>query len=70
MNPARSLGPALIVGHTALSQIWVFLLAPLAGGALAAVLYRYLIINDTPLDAQDDPDVTEDREIGRVSGTP
>jgi aquaporin Z len=42
VNPARSLGPALIVGGTALSQVWLFILAPLAGAVLAAVLH-YLI---------------------------
>ncbi len=31
VNPARSLGPALVVGGTALSQVWVFLVAPLVG---------------------------------------
>jgi aquaporin Z len=40
VNPARSLAPALIVGGTALKQVWVFLLAPLVGGAAAAVLHR------------------------------
>ena len=40
VNPARSFGPALIAGD--LSGIWVFLLAPLVGGALAAVVYRFL----------------------------
>jgi len=40
VNPARSFGPALIAGN--LEGIWVFLLAPLAGGALAAVVYRFL----------------------------
>jgi aquaporin Z len=40
VNPARALGPALIVGGTALKQVWVFLLAPLIGGAAAAVLHR------------------------------
>jgi aquaporin Z len=39
VNPARSLGPALFVGGTALSQVWLFILAPLIGGALAAVIY-------------------------------
>jgi aquaporin Z len=39
VNPARSLGPALFAGGTALSQVWLFLLAPLVGGILAAVLY-------------------------------
>lgn len=42
VNPARSLGPALLLGGQALSQVWVFLLAPLAGGALAAGVYRWL----------------------------
>ncbi len=40
VNPARSFGPALIAGK--LDGIWVFLLAPLAGGALAAVVYKFL----------------------------
>ena len=40
VNPARSFGPALIAGN--LDGIWVFLLAPLVGGALAAVVYSFL----------------------------
>jgi Major intrinsic protein/Pyridoxamine 5'-phosphate oxidase len=40
VNPARSLGPALVVGGTALSQVWLFIVAPLVGGALAAGLHR------------------------------
>ena len=40
VNPARSLGPALVVGGTALSQVWLFIVAPLAGGALAAGLHH------------------------------
>ena len=42
VNPARSLGPALVVGGTALSQVWLFIVAPLAGGLLAAGLHRLL----------------------------
>ncbi len=42
VNPARSLGPALVVGGTALSQVWLFIVAPLAGGVLAAGLHRLL----------------------------
>jgi aquaporin Z len=45
VNPARSLGPALIVGGTALHQVWLFILAPLVGGALAALLHRALFPN-------------------------
>ena len=40
VNPARSLGPALIVGGTALSQVWVFLVAPIIGGIIAAIVWK------------------------------
>jgi aquaporin Z len=39
VNPARSLGPAVVVGGQALSQVWVFLIAPLVGAVLAAGLH-------------------------------
>ena len=42
VNPARSLGPALFAGGDSLSQLWLFLVAPLVGGALAALVVRYL----------------------------
>jgi aquaporin Z len=42
VNPARSLGPALFVGGWALAQLWLFWLAPLAGGAAGGLLYRWL----------------------------
>ena len=42
VNPARSLGPALFVGGAALSQLWLFILAPLVGGAIAAAASWYL----------------------------
>lgn len=44
VNPARSFGPALMMlpyDPLAFSQVWVFIFAPLAGGALAAVLWRF-----------------------------
>lgn len=40
VNPARSLAPALIQGGVALKQVWVFIIAPLVGGALAAILFK------------------------------
>ena len=43
VNPARSLGPALIVGGDALDQVWLFIVAPLVGGVLAALLWLALI---------------------------
>ncbi|HZO36422.1 MAG TPA: aquaporin [Solirubrobacteraceae bacterium] len=47
VNPARSLGPALIVGGDALSQVWLFIVAPLVGGAIAALVWLTLIA-ETP----------------------
>ena len=41
VNPARSLGPAVFVGGAALSQLWLFWVAPLIGGVLAAIIWRY-----------------------------
>ncbi len=42
VNPARSIGPALFQGGAALSQLWLFIVAPLVGGALAALVYKAL----------------------------
>lgn len=42
VNPARSFGPALFVGIDALSDVWVFIVAPLVGGVLAALVYSFL----------------------------
>jgi aquaporin Z len=42
VNPARSLGPALIVGGTALNQLWLFWVAPIIGGLLAAAAWKLL----------------------------
>ena len=42
VNPARSSGPALLVGGDALANVWVFIVAPLVGGVLAALVYKLL----------------------------
>jgi len=42
VNPARSTGPALIVGGWALAQLWLFWIAPLLGAVLAGFAYRWL----------------------------
>jgi aquaporin Z len=44
VNPARSLGPALVVRGDALNQVWLFIVAPLLGGAIAALAHRYVFI--------------------------
>ncbi|MBQ7134492.1 MAG: MIP family channel protein [Ruminococcus sp.] len=46
VNPARSFGPAIFVGGEALSSVWVFIVAPLVGGALAALVYKFLVKKD------------------------
>lgn len=48
VNPARSFGPALMSGFDSLplSQVWVFILASLVGGALAALCYNFLSKED------------------------
>ncbi len=53
VNPARSLGPALVVGGTALSQVWVFIVAPLVGGIIAAIIH--MVIADTSKDELVEP---------------
>ena len=40
VNPARSIGPAIFEGGRALSQLWLFIVAPLAGGAAAALAWK------------------------------
>lgn len=41
MNPARSLAPAIIMGGTALKQVWVFIFAPLIGAAFSTWFFKY-----------------------------
>jgi aquaporin Z len=43
VNPARSIGPALLVGGTALAQLWLFIIAPIVGAVLAAFVWKYLL---------------------------
>ncbi len=52
VNPARSTGPALIVGGWALQQLWLFWIAPLAGALAAGWLYMAVLHDDRP-----EPDV-------------
>jgi aquaporin Z len=68
VNPARSLGPALVVGGTALSQVWLFIVAPLAGGVLAAGLHRSLYREeDAGLAAEAQPAGEDEAETAAVT---
>ena len=40
VNPARSLGPALLVGGQAIAQVWLFIVVPCVGGVIAGIFYR------------------------------
>ena len=57
VNPARSLGPALLVGGQALSQVWLFLTLPSLGGLVAGILFRL-----KALEATAEPEVKEKRQ--------
>ncbi len=46
VNPARSIGPAVFAGGTALSQVWLFIVAPVLGGAAAAIVWKNLLGRD------------------------
>lgn len=48
VNPARSLGPAVYVGGTAIGQLWLFVVAPLIGAGLAGLLFRQRILTAPP----------------------
>ena len=43
VNPARSIGPAIFAGGDALKDLWVFICAPLVGGALAALVWKVMV---------------------------
>ncbi|MCI6551281.1 MAG: MIP family channel protein [Prevotella sp.] len=42
VNPARSIGPALFIGGSALSNLWIFIVGPLVGGALSALIWKLI----------------------------
>ena len=56
VNPARSTGPALVVGGLALQQLWVFWVAPIVGAVIGGGLYRWLLP-----DAAQRPDIEGER---------
>ena len=48
VNPARSTGPALVVGGWAIQQLWLFWLAPILGGIAGGLLYRFVVDEPAP----------------------
>lgn len=51
VNPARSLGPAVFAHGAALSQLWLFIIAPVVGALIAAVVWKYVFEKETPIPA-------------------
>jgi aquaporin Z len=73
VNPARSTGPAIFVGGWALSQLWLFWVAPIAGAALAGLVYTLLSGGDIDTQAvvraeSRDVPLHEPRSTGVTSG--
>lgn len=46
VNPARSLGPAVFAGGAALPQLWLFIVAPIIGALIAAIVWKYILSTD------------------------
>ena len=46
VNPARSIGPALFAGGDALNQLWIFIVGPFVGGAIAAGIWKLIQIDN------------------------
>lgn len=62
VNPARSIGPALFVGGAALNQLWLFIVAPLVGGGVAAVAHGFFFPASSGAEPISLPDVPPPRE--------
>lgn len=53
VNPARSIGPALFAGTTALGQLWLFVVAPIIGGVAAGILFKTGMLDGPEADVLD-----------------
>src|SRR3954462_12352737 len=70
VNPARSIGPALFVGGWAVSQLWLFIVAPVIGAAVAAGLYnvvRVSYVSITTREAEEGPGHTKREELHKAA---
>lgn len=64
VNPARSLAPAIFAGGDALAQIWVFIVAPLVGAALAAFVFKsfFVVKDETGIEIAGESDMSATRK--------
>jgi len=67
VTPARSIGPAIFVGGWALSQLWLFIIAPIIGAIIAAVVYR-IIGTARPIISTQEAERALDSEVAERRG--
>ncbi len=65
VNPARSIGPAVFVGGWALSQLWLFIVAPIIGAAIAAAVYGIVRSTDVLIPAREAERALESEQVER-----
>jgi aquaporin Z len=65
VNPARSIGPAVFVGGWALTQLWLFIIGPLIGGVLGALVYRGIHVVEEEITAAEAERALPDEQIER-----
>jgi len=66
VNPARSLGPALIVGGWALQQLWLFIIAPALGAMAAATMYSFIKLPLVTITTREGEEALPSEQIERV----
>lgn len=69
VNPARSIGPAVFVGGWALSQLWLFIIAPLIGAAIAAAVYMVTHKPDEVISIKEAEQALESEQAERRSSS-
>lgn len=67
VNPARSIGPAVFVGHWALSQLWMFIVAPAVGAMVAAGVYKVISSDDVVISVRDAEAALESQQNERAT---
>jgi aquaporin Z len=70
VNPARSIGPALFVGGWAIEQLWLFIIAPLVGAAVAAFAYRSVRLPEEIITTRQSEQALVSEQIERPRTTP
>lgn len=54
VNPARSIGPAILVGGEALKNVWIFIVGPIIGGVLASIVSKFVLSNEDKKEEKDE----------------